>query len=90
MEQQTKQINPETGTVYSRQKLHDAFSLIQNKDNWKLPINSLLPQDADAQMFREAVIFFAGCTPNFSTTFTKSGRKVVRIMAKGYYKAVGA
>lgn len=85
-----KQINPETGTVYSRQELHDAFTLIQDKNNWKNPIDSTLPRGADVQMFHEAVIFFAGCTPKFSMSYNASGMQVIRVKAKGYYMAVGA
>lgn len=69
-------------------ELRTAFELVQNKENWKLPIDAFVPADADVATIREAVIHFAGCVPHFD----KRGLKglAIRVTAVGYYEAVGA
>lgn len=82
-----KTINPETGTIYSRAELKAAFEKVRNTDNWKNPINAVIPQ-SDAEITRQAVIFFAGCSPKFTTARVDDG--YLRVKAVGYYAAVGA
>jgi hypothetical protein len=83
-------INPETGTIYSRAELREAFEAVQDPANWKNPIDAVIPcymQDATEQ----AVIFYAGCRPTF--TAINKGRRSMRrlsVTAVGYYAAVGA
>lgn len=82
-------INPETGTKYSRAELKAAFDAVCDKSNWKMPIDSTIDK-SDEDVTREAVIFFAGCAPSFSIA-TRSGRgRRLRVRAVGYYQAVGA
>jgi len=81
----TNTMTKETGTKYSRAELKAAFELVEDKTNWKNPINKVVGADANLDMIREAVIFFAGCVP----TYTLEGTSY-RVKAVGYYVAVGA
>lgn len=83
-------INPETGTIFSRAELREAFEMVQDETNWKNPIDAAIPaymRDA----VEEAVVFFAGCRPTF-TAINKGRRSLrrLRVQAVGYYAAVGA
>ncbi len=87
----TKTIHPETGTVYSRAELREAFELVQDETNWKMPINAAIPEYM-RDVVEEAVVFFAGCRPTF-TVVNPAARKAQRrlnVKAIGYYAAVGA
>jgi hypothetical protein len=85
MSNEQTNVNPETGTKYSRAELHAAFSAVQDPANWKNPIDAVI--DASAQdVTLEAVVFFAGCLP----TFKKRGDGRLNVKAVGYYVAVGA
>jgi len=88
---QTPTINPETGTIYSRAELREAFEAVQDATNWKLPINAAIPEYM-RDVTEQAVIFFAGCRPVFTPVNPKA-RKAARrlnVQAVGYYAAVGA
>jgi hypothetical protein len=85
----SKAINPGTGTIYSKEELHAAFSRVQNSSNWKMPVHAMIPA-TDEDVTREAVIFYAGCVPTFRKP-TKGGFEGQLIVsAVGYYNAVGA
>lgn len=71
---------------YTREELSAAFDLVKNRAGWKLPVNVLLPPDADRKLITAAVIFFAGCVPEF---ITEPGGDLT-VTAVGYYAAVGA
>ena len=85
-------IHSETGSVFTRQQLTDAFHLVANRDNWKKPIDAdvTYPTDMPRDMFetivKEAVVFFTGSVPTFERFY---GDKV-RVQAIGYYLAIGA
>ena len=87
----TSTMNPETGTQYSRAELREAFEMVQHHENWKLPIDSAIPE-CMADQVREAVIFFAGCVPTFTAVNpkAKASFRRLRVRAIGYYAAVGA
>lgn len=73
---------------YARAELCDAFDRVKHPDNWKMPIDCVLPgmlSRRDRDVIEAAVIFFAGCEPGFS----RWGRDT-RVEAVGYYAAVGA
>lgn len=76
---------------FSQSALKDAFELVENKQNWKLPINAVVSlqlgfEEAQLKLLKEAVIHFTGSVPTFkAVTKTK-----IRVVAAGYYKAVGA
>jgi len=85
----TETINTETGTHYSRAELKATFELVENKTNWKMPIDkSVKLNKKEMAVIAEAVRFFAGCTPTF--TLVNKRMSVYRVEAPGYYKAVGA
>jgi len=84
-------INPETGTIFSRAELKEAFEMVQDPTNWKNPIDAAIPaymKDA----VEEAVIFYAGCRPTFEEVNKRARRSMrrLRVKAVGYYAAVGA
>jgi len=83
-------IDPETGTIYSRADLHEAFEAVQDPANWKMPIDAAIPAYM-RDVTEQAVIFFAGCKPTF-TAINKGRRSLrrLRVQAVGYYAAVGA
>lgn len=83
------QINTETGTKYSRAELKAAFELVENKENWKMPIvKALTLSNGQREVIEEAVVFFAGCRPTFTPIVNVPGKYLVE--AVGYYNAVGA
>jgi hypothetical protein len=84
-------INPETGSVYSRAELREAFEAVQHPDNWKLAIDAAIPEYM-REVTREAVVFFAGCVPTFEPVNPKARKSFrrLRVRAVGYYAAVGA
>lgn len=84
-------INPETGTIYSRFDLKEAFEAVQDPSNWKMPIDAAIPAYME-DVTREAVIFFAGCRPTFTVVNPRARKSVrrLRCQAVGYYVAVGA
>ncbi len=82
--------NDETGTPFSHTQLSEAFDLVASAENWKLEICRVVPHRRDVspallkEMIREAVIFFAGCTPTF-----KDMGNSFHVHARGYYKVIG-
>lgn len=70
---------------YTREQLHEAFTKVENKSNWKLPIDAVIQED-EIDITTEAIIYFAGCKPTFE--LINGGR--FRCQAVGYYEAVGA
>jgi hypothetical protein len=74
---------------YTRRELKEAFELVQDTQNWKNPINRMVPtcSGADLNLITSAVVFFAGCVPTFRVD-RKTGCTIVK--AAGYYAAVGA
>ena len=72
---------------YAKGELKDAFARVQNVDHWKNSI-SAVPGNlslSDREIISAAIVFYAGCEPVFST----EGRST-RVVAVGYYAAVGA
>ena len=70
-------------------ELKAAFERVENKSNWKLPIDATIELEnpiQDAILISDAVIHFAGCVP---TIWHMEGNKY-RVVAIGYYAAVGA
>lgn len=83
--------NPETGTPYSREALLAAFALVEDGENWKRAIHRCVDERADLDAIREAVVFFTGSVPTFTTLASAAnGAKVILVRAVGYYAAVGA
>jgi hypothetical protein len=85
-----KPAQPTESYEQQRARLSAAFDLVKPADNWKMPIDATVSQKSlkavgGEAVVSEAVIYFAGCAPEFS----KVGRKI-RVQAIGYYMAVGA
>lgn len=73
------------GYHYSDEELRKAFAIVENKDNWKNPIDSWI-QKRDLQLITEAVEFFTGSTvKTIEDTETH-----IHIKAGGYYITCGA
>lgn len=80
-------LEPTVHRGYTRVELKAAFDAVCNKENWKLPICSII-KSSDRDLVEAAIEFFAGCTPSFSKSKRKGDFLVVE--AQGYYLAVGA
>ena len=74
---------------YTREELDKAFSKIQNKINWKHPVNAII-DEKDLELVTEAIIFFCGCVPTFTPIFSSPSEPKLWVQAVGYYAAVGA
>lgn len=71
---------------YSEAKMREAFTKVQNKKNWKLPIHARIEGDVDRDLIQAAVIYFTGSVCEF--TDLPSGE--VLVDAAGYYACIGA
>lgn len=72
---------------FTRRALQEAFNRVSNKENWKFPINTVLPLEtpvAELNTISAAVIFFTG-----SVATIKRAPNGVHVTADGYYLAVG-
>ncbi len=69
-------------------ELAAAFDLVVPSPNWKARIDVTLPalSMVDATMIHRAVVFYTGSEP----TFTDNPNGTTRIVADGYYAAIGA
>jgi hypothetical protein len=74
---------------YTEAELSAAFALVAPKENWKLPIEAVIPKPSpyDAALLKFAVAFYTGGKAKF--TGLPSG-KAVLVTSPGYYAAVGA
>jgi hypothetical protein len=73
-------------TKYSREELKAAFELVENKTNWKLPIDRTI-DSKDVEVVGKAIPYFTGSIAHFTPIM---GTDKVRVQASGYYSAVGA
>lgn len=77
------------GFAFTRGELAEAFRRVENKQNWKYPIDAMLAGELthrECAAIRQAVIFFAGC----EAMFTKVRGNGYRVQAVGYYAAIGS
>jgi hypothetical protein len=76
------------GRDVTRGDLSVAFSRVENKENWKLPIDTRIEiqTDFDMESIRRAVVFFTASEP----TFEPLGKHRYRVRAAGYYAVCGA
>lgn len=77
------------GFEFTRGELHAAFTKVEDKQNWKQPIDAFLPavtSEREIAAVEQAVIFFAGCVARIDT-LPLGG---YRVRAAGYYRSVGA
>lgn len=75
------------GRSVTRGELAAAFSRVENKTNWKMPIDATVGlTDYERAEMAEAVVFFTGSVAEFE--IVTGGQ--YRVKARGYYAAVGA
>lgn len=64
-----------------------AFDRVKNPDNWKMPIDTVISLTEDEKKFlEEAIIFYTGSVP----VFIPRTNGIYRVIAEGYYLAVGS
>lgn len=67
-------------------ELREAFDLVCNSRNWKLPIEGIEIDASNAAIVSEAIEFMGGGRARFVLTGAETGK----ISAPGYYAAIGA
>lgn len=75
---------------YTHGQLTDAFELVQNKEHWKLPIDTVLPTGvtlAQVELIEAAIVYFTG---GGSTVRRFHATGQIRVTAPGYYASIGA
>ena len=71
---------------YTVEQLQQAFASVQNSEHWKNPISATINK-VDQDLVHEAIVYFAGCNPQFEPIM---GTELLTVKAAGYYVAVGA
>lgn len=72
----------------TRGQLKDAFDLVKDRTNWKLPIRARLPAGTDADqltLIEDAVVFFTG-----GDITIERDADGVTVMSEGYYVNIGS
>jgi len=63
-------------------ELKALFERVENKQDWKNPIDAtIVLQESEVEKLREAIIFYTGSVP----TFKRISTNVQRVVAAGYY-----
>jgi hypothetical protein len=78
---------PDPALVYggfTHDQLYDAFELVKPAENWKYPIDAVVPEGTDLQAVSAALLFYAGSPAEFMPV--PGGTRVV---AAGYYACIG-
>lgn len=76
------------GVPVTRSELSECFNQVANSDNWKNPINAILPCEdtsLNRDLYAKAIEFFTGSIAEFTVD-----DKGTWIKAKGYYAVCGA
>jgi hypothetical protein len=71
---------------YTEDQLREAFRLVKDKENWKLPVDAVVPGGANRDAISAAVAFYTGS----SAEFVKTGKGRYRVLAAGYYACIGS
>jgi hypothetical protein len=61
-------------------RFEDAFSQVQDPDDWKAPIDTVVDARQDLELVRQAIVYFTATVP----TFSDAGDGQVRVQADGY------
>lgn len=69
----------------SEDELHAAFDKVCDPVNWKMPIDTTVPADADQNLISDAIIYFTGSVPDI---YPEDDH--LRVEAAGYYNSVGS
>jgi len=68
---------------YTRKQLINAFEKVQNKKNWKKPINTHIKNE-DRDITEKAIVFFTGSIPEFKAITEKD----LYVKAGGYFSSI--
>lgn len=68
------------------EQMRKAFRSVQDKENWKYPVDAVVPGDSDKKLISDALIFFAGSP----ATFINLPDGTIRVLAAGYYACIGS
>lgn len=77
-------------------ELHQAMRLVQNAENWKLPIDKIVKVESERQILaiHEATVFFAGSPaevwPVAPNAAPGQPHRWYRVVAAGYYACIGS
>jgi hypothetical protein len=83
---QTTRMHRADGSEFTRDELDAAFKKVQNKAHWKDAIDAVIARE-DRDVTEAAVIFFAGCRPEFTEHY-RAG--FLNCRAVGYWEAIGS
>lgn len=77
---------------FTREELETAFNQVAPKDQWKNPIcaYAVFRSPRERIAMHAAVPFFTGSTPTLEFVGTAGDTSAYKVVADGYYKAVGA
>ena len=70
---------------YTDDELRVAFALVKNRENWKLPVDAIVPVDTDLRVVDAAVCYFTG-----GGIDQQPVRDGWRVTAAGYYACIGS
>lgn len=73
------------GYTLTQERLKALFELVQNKNNWKFPIDAIVPFGTNLKDLDAAIVHFTGSLATF--TDRPEG---IRVQADGYYRTIGA
>jgi hypothetical protein len=83
-----------------RTRLNQVFSLVQNDEHWKNPIDAIvLAGEATSEEIRDAVVFYTGSVPTITSCTVPARHKLglvefkvpaLHVVADGYYRTIGA
>lgn len=77
---ETRIRKPKARPTYTQEQLHAAFTAVQNKQDWKYPINALIAPE-DESVTDAAIMHFA----YGGAVFTQVSGGKLRVTAPGYY-----
>ena len=77
------------GSGLTRGAAERLFDSVKNRQNWKLAVEGYVyPEEQEAM--GQAIIFFTGSVPVFTSCEVCVGCGMLQVFAEGYYEAVGA
>lgn len=74
------------GREYTHDQLSAALDLVRTPGDWKMPIDAVIPADADRDLIDSAITYFTGS----SAEFTELPGSRLRVQAAGYYRSIGS
>ncbi len=71
---------------YTDEQLRAAFALVKTPGNWKLPIDAIVPGDADTRLIDNAVVYYTGGLAEI----IPQADGTLRAVSGGYYANIGS